>query len=105
MGFNADTQNLAFFPDGRYRANFLVNLGHADPVGIYARAPRLPFDQVAQIDSRSRRLALVNALAIKAAGKPAAPRPSVARAAPSCDHQPTPKASSSAAAKEASGVH
>ncbi len=48
-GFNADALNQAFFPDGRYRANFLVNLGHADPSGIYPRGPRLAFDEVAQI--------------------------------------------------------
>ncbi len=48
-GFNADAVNQAFFPDGRYRANFMVNLGHADPAGIYPRAPRLSFHEVAQI--------------------------------------------------------
>ena len=48
-GFNPDLVNAAFFPDGRYRANFLVNLGLADPAGIRPRNQRLAFDQVAQI--------------------------------------------------------
>jgi 3-hydroxypropanoate dehydrogenase len=48
-GFNADAVNQAFFPDGRYTANFLINLGVADAAGIYPRAPRLAFDDVAQI--------------------------------------------------------
>lgn len=41
--------NEAFFPDGRYRANFIVNLGVADPRGTHPRGPRLGFDEVAQI--------------------------------------------------------
>lgn len=43
-GFDADAVNKAFFADGRYRANFLVNLGYADPAGIYPRGPRLAFE-------------------------------------------------------------
>lgn len=41
--------NAAFFPDGRYQANFIVNLGIADPQGTHPRGPRLGFDEVAQI--------------------------------------------------------
>lgn len=48
-GFNAQAVNEAFFPDGRFKANFLINLGVADPAGIYPRAPRLAFDAAAQI--------------------------------------------------------
>lgn len=48
-GFDAAKVNAAFFPDGRYQANFLVNLGVADPAGIYPRGPRLAFDAVATI--------------------------------------------------------
>lgn len=48
-GFNADKLNAEFFPDGRYKANFLVNLGYGDPHGNYPRGPRLDFDRVAQI--------------------------------------------------------
>jgi len=48
-GFDADKLNAAFFPDGRYKANFLVNLGYGDPSGNYPRGPRLAFDEAAQI--------------------------------------------------------
>ena len=48
-GFDANKVNQTFFPDGRYRVNFLINLGVADPKGIYPRGPRLPFDSVATI--------------------------------------------------------
>ena len=49
-GFDAAAVNAAFFPDGRWRANFLVNLGHGDPAGNYQRGPRLAFDEVARIE-------------------------------------------------------
>ncbi|TXK24915.1 malonic semialdehyde reductase [Ottowia sp. GY511] len=42
-GFDADAVNAEFFPDGRWRANFLVNLGYGDPASVYPRNPRLPF--------------------------------------------------------------
>lgn len=48
-GFDADAVNHEFFPDGRYRANFLMNIGVADPSGIYPRGPRFAFSDVAQI--------------------------------------------------------
>jgi 3-hydroxypropanoate dehydrogenase len=48
-GFDAAKVNAEFFPDGRWRANFLINLGVADPAGIYPRGPRLAFDEAAQI--------------------------------------------------------
>ncbi|QID19594.1 malonic semialdehyde reductase [Nitrogeniibacter mangrovi] len=48
-GFDADKLNAEFFPDGRYKANFLVNLGYGDPEGNHPRGPRLAFDEVARI--------------------------------------------------------
>jgi len=48
-GFNPQAVNEAFFPDGRYRANFLLNIGVADPAGIMPRGPRLSFDEAASI--------------------------------------------------------
>ncbi|MDE2146872.1 MAG: malonic semialdehyde reductase [Burkholderiales bacterium] len=48
-GFDAAKVNAEFFPDGRWRANFLVNLGRGDASGNYPRGPRLPFDAVARI--------------------------------------------------------
>jgi 3-hydroxypropanoate dehydrogenase len=48
-GFDAAKANAEFFPDGRFKANFLVNLGYGDPAGNYPRGPRLPFEVVAQV--------------------------------------------------------
>ena len=48
-GFNPQAVNDAFFADGRFKANFLINLGVADPSGIHPRGPRLAFEQAAQI--------------------------------------------------------
>jgi len=48
-GFNAAAVNEAFFPEGRYKANFLVNLGYGDTTGLRPRGPRLGFDEAAQI--------------------------------------------------------
>jgi len=48
-GFDAAQVNQAFFPDGRYHANFLMNIGIADPSGVYPRGPRLAFGDAAQI--------------------------------------------------------
>lgn len=48
-GFNPDVLNAAFFPDGRWKANFLVNLGWGDPSGVRPRGPRLPFEDVVRI--------------------------------------------------------
>lgn len=48
-GFDADKLNAAFFPDGRWQANFLCNLGVGDPAKLYPRGPRLSFDEVCRI--------------------------------------------------------
>lgn len=48
-GFDLAKVNAEFFADGRFKANFLLNIGRADPAGIWPRGPRLSFDQVAQI--------------------------------------------------------
>lgn len=48
-GFDPEAINTEFFADGRYRANFLVNIGYADPASTYPRGPRLPFDVAAQV--------------------------------------------------------
>jgi nitroreductase len=48
-GFNAAAVNAAFFPDGRCKANFLVNLGYGDAAALRPRGPRLGFTAAAQI--------------------------------------------------------
>ncbi len=42
-GFDADAVNAAFFAGRSFRVNFLVNLGHGDPSGLFERSPRLTF--------------------------------------------------------------
>lgn len=41
--------NAEFFPDGRYQANFLINLGYMDESKLFQRNPRLSFDQACQV--------------------------------------------------------
>jgi 3-hydroxypropanoate dehydrogenase len=48
-GFDAEKLNAAFFPDGRWRVNFVCNLGAGDPAGVFARSPRLPFEDACRI--------------------------------------------------------
>ncbi|GHC93951.1 putative NADH dehydrogenase/NAD(P)H nitroreductase [Pseudorhodoferax aquiterrae] len=48
-GFDAKAVDAAFFPDGRWTANFLVNLGVADHSATFARGPRLAFADAARI--------------------------------------------------------
>ena len=44
-GFDAEKVNAEFFPDGKWRANFLVNLGFGDSEKLHPRAPRLDFEE------------------------------------------------------------
>ena len=44
-GFNAESLNAAFFPDGRWKANFLCNIGYGSDVDLFDRNPRLAFDE------------------------------------------------------------
>ena len=48
-GFDAGKLDAAFFPDGRYQANFLCNLGIGDPAAVHPRGPRLSFEQACRI--------------------------------------------------------
>ena len=48
-GFDPAKVNEAFFADGRYKTNLLINLGYGDASGNHPRGPRLPFDTVARI--------------------------------------------------------
>ncbi|WP_300339120.1 malonic semialdehyde reductase [Accumulibacter sp.] len=48
-GFDGDKLNAAFFPDGRYQANFLCNLGVGDPSALHPRGPRLSFEEACEI--------------------------------------------------------
>jgi 3-hydroxypropanoate dehydrogenase len=48
-GFDNAKVDAAFFPDGRFRSNFLLNLGYGDPKGVHPRAPRLDFNEACSI--------------------------------------------------------
>ncbi len=43
-GFNNALVDETFFPDGRFKSNFLCNIGYGDPTKVFARSPRLEFD-------------------------------------------------------------
>ena len=49
-GFDNAQVDAAFFSGTSLRSNFLVNLGHGDPGSIFARSPRLGFDEVCRIE-------------------------------------------------------
>lgn len=48
-GFDNAALDAEFFPDGRFRSNFLCNLGHADHAQTFPRGPRFDFDEVCQV--------------------------------------------------------
>lgn len=48
-GFDTAKVDAAFFPDGRWRANFLCNLGYGSEAGLHPRNPRLSFDEACRI--------------------------------------------------------
>jgi len=48
-GFDADKVNAEFFPDGKWKVNFIVNLGHGDHEKLFPRQPRLEFDEAAVV--------------------------------------------------------
>ncbi len=48
-GFNNQAVDAEFFPDGRYKSNFLINIGYGDASGNYPRGPRLAFADAVDI--------------------------------------------------------
>jgi len=48
-GFDNARLDAEFFPDGRWRSNFLVNLGYGDPAALHPRQPRLDFDEACRV--------------------------------------------------------
>jgi 3-hydroxypropanoate dehydrogenase len=48
-GFDSATLDATFFPDGRYRSNFLLNLGYGDRSKLHPRNPRFSFDEACRI--------------------------------------------------------
>ena len=48
-GFDRDKVDAAFFADGAWKSNLLINIGYGDPGKLYGRLPRLPFDDACQL--------------------------------------------------------
>lgn len=48
-GFNKEVVDAAFFAESGFKSNFLVNLGHGDPAGLFPRSPRFAFDEACVI--------------------------------------------------------
>ncbi|HEV2960773.1 MAG TPA: malonic semialdehyde reductase [Candidatus Angelobacter sp.] len=48
-GFDANKVNAEFFPDGKWKANFLCNVGYGDRSKLFPRNPRLEFDEACQV--------------------------------------------------------
>lgn len=48
-GFDAAKLNAEFFPDGRFQANFLINVGHGDGSQLHPRQPRLSVEQAVTV--------------------------------------------------------
>ena len=48
-GFDREMVDAAFFADGGWKSNLLINIGYGDPGKLYGRLPRLPFDDACQL--------------------------------------------------------
>jgi 3-hydroxypropanoate dehydrogenase len=48
-GFDNAKVDKEFFPDGKVKSNFLINLGYGDHNKLFPRSPRLHFSEAAQI--------------------------------------------------------
>ena len=48
-GFDNAKVDAAFFPDGKWKSNFLINLGRGDPAKVFPRNPRPAFDEGCRI--------------------------------------------------------
>ena len=48
-GFDAAKVNAEFFPDGKWKVNFLCNLGYGDATKLHPRNPRLSFEEACKV--------------------------------------------------------
>ncbi len=49
-GFDNAKIDAEFFPDGKWKSNFLMNLGHGDRAKLHPRNPRLEFEEACRIE-------------------------------------------------------
>ena len=48
-GFDNAKVDAAFFPDGRFKSNFLCGVGYGDPAKVFPRNPRLSFEEACSL--------------------------------------------------------
>lgn len=48
-GFDRKSLDADFFPDGRWRSEFLVNIGHGTDENLFPRNPRLEFEEACRL--------------------------------------------------------
>lgn len=48
-GFDQGKVNAAFFPDGRFKSNFICALGYGTEENLFGRSPRLTFDEACAV--------------------------------------------------------
>ena len=48
-GFDQQKVNAEFFPDGKWKANFLCNVGYGDSSKLFPRNPRLKFEEACRV--------------------------------------------------------
>src|SRR5271165_2789823 len=48
-GFDAAKVEAEFFPEGKIKANVVINIGYGDDAQLFPRSPRLSFDQMAKV--------------------------------------------------------
>jgi 3-hydroxypropanoate dehydrogenase len=48
-GYNPATLDAEFFPDGRWKSNFLCNIGYGTDENLFPRGPRFEFDEACQV--------------------------------------------------------
>ena len=48
-GFNNSKVDAEFFPDGKVKSNFLINLGYGDASKLFNRSPRFAFEDACQL--------------------------------------------------------
>jgi 3-hydroxypropanoate dehydrogenase len=48
-GFDKAKTDLEFFPDGRFKSNFICAIGHGDPSKVFQRNPRFRFEDVCRM--------------------------------------------------------
>ncbi len=48
-GFDAAKVEAEFFPEGKIKANVIINIGYGDDAKLFPRSPRLTFDQMSTI--------------------------------------------------------